>query len=161
MPLTQSALESPDGESYYSLYPLRPGGTIFEVHQTLPYTDGKYVYEKKFFQDIPGFPVGVIPFDMTLSGGDLIMTEEHPAENFSVYEAGAIRAGDTVTWTFTGGTPVAEHDHDWGETTIMSTDGVVGRNALAIGSMILTVFVLALLFASRRLSRGPEPRENS
>ncbi|MDR0311737.1 MAG: hypothetical protein LBJ21_09135, partial [Acidobacteriota bacterium] len=37
MPLTQSALESADGKSYYSLYPLRPGGTIFEVRQTLPY----------------------------------------------------------------------------------------------------------------------------
>ena len=88
MPLTQSALESADGESYYSLQPLRPGGTIFEVHQALPYTDRKYVYEKKFFQDIPEFSVGVIPLDMKLSGGGIKKVEDHTAENFAVYAAG-------------------------------------------------------------------------
>ena len=160
MPLTQSALESADGESYYSLYPLRPGDTIFEVHLTLPYTDSKYVYEKKFFQDIPEILIGVIPFDMTLSGGDLKKTEDHAAENFSVYAAGAVRADDTVTWTFTGGTPVLEMDeeHGWDETTIMYIDGVVGRNALTIGSMIFTAFILALLLALSRPARGPESR---
>jgi hypothetical protein len=163
MPLTQSALESADGESYYSLYPLRPGATIFEVHQTLPYADKKYVYEKKFFQDIPEFLVGVIPVDMALSGGGLKRTEGHTAENFAVYALGAVKAGDTAVWTFEGGTPVPamEHEHEWGETTIMAVDGVVGRNALMIGSIILTIFVLALLFASSRFSRGPEPREKS
>ena len=160
MPLTQSALESADGQSYYSLYPLRPGGTIFEVHQTLPYTDRKYVYERKFFQDIPEFSVGVIPFDMTLSGGGFKKTEDHAAENFAVYASGAVRAGDAVTWTFTGGTPVAamEDEHGWDETTIEVRDGVVGRNAFAIGSMILTVFVLVLWLASSRPARGPESR---
>ena len=159
MPLTQSALESADGESYYSLYPLRPGNTIFEVHQTLPYADGKYVFEKKFFQDISEILVGVIPFDMTLSGGDLKKTEDHEAENFSVYAAGAVGANDTVTWTFAGGTPVLEMEdgHGWGETTIMAMDGIVGRNALTIGSIILAVFVLMLIFASRRIPRAPEP----
>ena len=152
MPLTQSALESADGESYYSLYPLRPGNTIFEVHQLLPYTDGKYVYEKKFFHDIPEIPVGVIPFDMALSGDGLKKTEEYTAENFAVYSFGAVRTGDAATWTFTGGTPAAamEHVHDFGETTIMTRDGVVGRNALTIGSMILTFFVLALIFSLKR-----------
>jgi hypothetical protein len=158
MPLTQSALESADGENYYSLYPLRPGGTIFEVHQTLPYTDGKYVYRKKFFQDIPEFPVGVIPLDMTLSGGGIKKTEDYAAENFAVYAAGAVRAGDETTWTFTGGTPVAatEHDHESGETTIMIRNGAVGRNAPAIGSAILAFFVLALILALKRPAPMPE-----
>ena len=158
MPLTQSALESADGESYYSLYPLRPGGTIFEVHQTLPYTGRKYVYEKKFFQDVPEFSVGVIPFDMELSGGSLKKTEDHAEENFAVYSAGAVGTGDTVVWTLSGGTPVAamEHEHDWGETTIMVRDGIVGRNALAIGSIIFAVFVITLRFSLTRLPRKPE-----
>jgi len=151
MPLTQSALESADGESYYSLYPLRPGGTVFEVHQTLPYTDKKYVFEKIFFQDIPEFLVGVIPLDMTLSGGGLKKTEEHAVENFAVYSYGAVGAGDTITWIFTGGTPIAAtvNEHGWDETTIEARAGVVGRNAPAIGSVILAVFLLALFLASR------------
>ena len=37
MPVTQSPLESADGQSYYSLYPLRPGSTTFDVSQALPY----------------------------------------------------------------------------------------------------------------------------
>ena len=155
MPLAQSALESADGESYYSLYPLRPGGTIFEVHQMLPYTDGEYVYEKKIFQDIPEFSVGVIPFDMTLSGDGLKMTEEHAAENFAVYAANAVGAGDTLTWTFTGGTPVASGDRS--ETIIVAMDGVVGQNALTIGSMILMAFIIALWFALNRSAREPDP----
>jgi len=152
MPLTQSALESADGESYYSLYPLRPGRTVFEVHQALPYAGGKYVYEKKFFQDVPEFPVGVIPLDMALSGDGLKKTEDYAAENFAVYAFGAVRAGDEVTWTFTGGTPVTEmdHEHEFGETTIAAVDGAVGRNAPAIGSAILAFFVLALIFALKR-----------
>ena len=36
MPVVQPALESADGQSYYSQYPLRPGTTTFEVQQTLP-----------------------------------------------------------------------------------------------------------------------------
>jgi len=152
MPLTQSALESADGESYYSLYPLRPGGTVFEVHQALPYTDGKYVYEKKFFQDIDGFSVGVIPVDMTLSGGSLKKTEEYAEENFAVFASDSVGAGDTVTWIFTGGTPVATmtHEHEWGETTIIIADGVIGRNALPIGSTIFTVLILSLWVALRK-----------
>ena len=39
MPLVQAPLESPDGQSYYSLYPLRPGVTSFEVQQVLPYSN--------------------------------------------------------------------------------------------------------------------------
>jgi hypothetical protein len=165
MPLTQSALESADGESYYSIYPLRPGGTIFEVHQTLPYTGSKYVYEKKFFQDVPEFSVGVIPLDMRLSGGSLKKTEDYAAENFSVYASGAVKAGDTVEWTFTGGTPVAgmEDEHGLGETTIEIRDGIVGRNAFAIGSAILAVFVLTLWFALSfgRTARRPVPESRT
>ena len=33
MPLVQAPLESADGQSYYSLYPLKPGITTFEVQQ--------------------------------------------------------------------------------------------------------------------------------
>jgi len=157
MPLTQSALESADGESYYSLYPLRPGITTFEVHQMLPYTDGAYIYEKKFFQGIPEFPVGVRPIDMTLSGGGLKKTEDHPAENFAIYEADAVNADDGVAWTFTGGTPIPSmgDGHGWGETTIEVRNGVVGRNAPAIGSMILAAFIITLLFALSRPRRRP------
>ena len=159
MPLTQSALESADGESYYSLYPLRPGGTIFEIHQTLPYTDRRYVYEKKFFQDIPEFPVGVLPFDMTLSGSGLKKTEDHASENFAVYSADAVRANDTVRWTLSGGTPTLamEHNHGSDESTIMIMDGVIGRNALTIGSAILAIFIIALWFAINRPVRVPVP----
>ena len=168
MPLSQSALESADGESYYSLYPLRPGGTIFEVHQTLPYTDGKYVYLKKFFQDIPEFSVGVIPLNMKLSGEGLKKTEDHAAENFSVYASGAVKAGDAVAWTFTGGTPVAamedvEDEHGLSETSIEVRDGIVGRYALTIGSLILAAFIIALLFSPGfgRNARLPEPESRT
>jgi hypothetical protein len=160
MPLTQSALESADGESYYSLYPLRPGITSFEVHQTLPYTDGKYVYVKKFFQDIPEFPIGVMPIDMAFSGGDLEKIEEHAEENFAVYAAGAVKADDAVTWTFTGGTPVMimDSEHGLGETAIEARDGIIGRNALPIGSVIFMVFILALWFSCRGVSRNAPVR---
>jgi hypothetical protein len=155
MPLTQSALESADGESYYSLYPLRPGRTMFEVHQALPYTDKKYVYEKKFFEDMPELSVGLIPHDMRLSGGGFKQIEDNAAENFAVYATGAVRAGDKVTWTFTDGTPVSasEYEDGRGETTIVAVDGLVGRNALTIGSMILAAFILALCFAVKRHTR--------
>ena len=155
MPLTQSALESADGESYYSLYPLRPGGTIFEIHQVLPYTNGKYVFAKKFFQDIPAFSIGVIPFDMELSGSGLKKMEEFPAENFAVFATGAAVAGSTVAWTFTGGTPVVAGQR--GETTITAIDGVVGQNALTIGLIILMVFILVLWFSLKRHPDAPKP----
>ena len=156
MPFSQSALESADGESYYSLHPLRPGVTIFEIHQMLPYTDGKYVYEKKFFQAVPEFLVGVIPLDMALDGGGLKKIEEHAADNFAVYKASAFAAGDTTTMKFTGGTPVSamEHEHDWEGARIIAADGVVGRNAIKIALIILSFFVLALLFAPGGLRKS-------
>ena len=157
MPLTQSALVSTDGESYYSIYPLRPGGTIFEVHHFMPYADMEYVYEKKFFQDISEFSIGVIPFDMTISGRGIEKTEEYAAENFAVYGVDAVSAGDIVTWTFTGGTPGDDNpEHD--ESTIVAQDGFVGQNALTIGTMILSVFIIALYFTVIRLQRGARSR---
>ena len=158
MPLTQPALESADGKSYYSRYPLRPGLTIFEVRQTLPYTDSKYVYARKFFMDTPEISIGVIPADMMLSGDGLVKTETNAEENFAVYSVAAIKAGTEVTWTFSGGTPVTMTVSDAGnngsETTIMAKDGVIGRNALVIGPLMLLVLVVALWIACNRLPDG-------
>ncbi|MDR0843202.1 MAG: hypothetical protein LBP68_07280 [Acidobacteriota bacterium] len=157
MPLTQSALESADGKSYYSLYPLRPGRTVFEVRQTLPYTDRKYVYAKKFFMDAAELSIGVIPADMTLSGDGLVKTETYADENFAVYSGAAVKAGDEVAWTLSGGTPVVassddeDGDHGGSGTTITAMDGVIGKNALMIGSALLLVFVAALWIACARL----------
>ena len=158
MPLTQPALEGADGKSYYSRYPLRPGLTIFEVRQTLPYTDSKYIYAKKFFMDTPEITIGVIPADMTLSGNDLVKTEINAEENFAVYSGTAVKAGTEVTWTFSGGTPVAmaisDEENSGSETMIIAADGVIGRNALVIGPLLLLVFIVALWVACNRLPDG-------
>jgi hypothetical protein len=71
MPLVQSPLESADGQSYYSLYALRPGVTSFEVEQNLHYESGKYTYRKKFYHDVDSLQIGVIPQDMELEGEGL------------------------------------------------------------------------------------------
>ena len=68
MPLVQAPLESPDGQSYYSLYPLRPGVTSFEVQQVLPYSNHTYAYRKKFYVDVDSMDIAVMPKDMVLSG---------------------------------------------------------------------------------------------
>lgn len=151
MPLTQAALESADGKSYYSLYPIRPGVTVFEVRQTLPYTDDKYVYAKKFFQDCASLEIGVIPGDMTLTGEGLAKTETNAERNFSVYSGGPVRANTEAEWVFAGGTPIA--DEEGSEITITAGDGIVSRHARVIGPLMLLCFASALWYA---YNKAPE-----
>lgn len=152
MPLTQSPLESADGQSYYLLYPLRPGITTFETDQILPYKDRTYVYRRRFYQDLKSFDVGVVPADTTLSGDGLVKLQVNPKENFAVYRSGPIKAGAEVTWTFTGGTPVtqaAPEQASGQEARIMPTSNAVGRNALVFGPLLLIAFVATLWYATQ------------
>ncbi|MDR1728867.1 MAG: carboxypeptidase-like regulatory domain-containing protein [Acidobacteriota bacterium] len=163
MPLTQSALESADGESYYSLYPLRPGLTTFEARQTLPYADKRYVYAKKFFMDAAKLTIGVLPADMAIEGGGIERTEVNAEEDFAIYSGPAVKAGEEVSWTLSGGTPVAESagggmgahgDGNAGGATVKAMDGFVGRNALPIGSLLLLALVIPLWRACVRPPDG-------
>ena len=107
MPLTQLPLESPDGQSYYSLHPLRPGVTTFQVEQALPYKDRTYTLRKKFYHDVESFQFGVIPQDVKVEGQGLVRVQANTDRNFAVYSGGPVRAGTEVVWTFSGGTPTA------------------------------------------------------
>lgn len=149
MPLTDSALESADGMSYYSLYPLRPGVTTFEVEESLPYTDRTYTYRGKFYHDIPGLNVGVIPQDMTVTGAGLARTQTDAQRNFAVYTAGALKAGAEVSWTLSGGTPVAASSETQaaGESRITPMPTSVGRNALVLGPLLLIGFIVVLWYS--------------
>ena len=82
MPLVQAPLESPDGQNYYSLYPLKPGVTSFEVQQVLPYSNRTYAYRKEFYQDIASMDIGVMPSDMALSGQGLTRISTDAAAEF-------------------------------------------------------------------------------
>lgn len=148
MPVVQTALESPDGQSYYSLYPLRPGTTVFEVQQLLPYTDRSYTYTKKFYLDIGPMDIGVLPQDMDLSGQDLEKMQVDSQE-FSVYVSPPVKAGTEVVWTFSGGTPISESvsSEPAGGSTVMAMPSFVGRNALIIGPLLLMGFILVLWYA--------------
>ncbi len=161
MPLTQSPLESADGQSYYLLYPLRPGVTTFETDQLLPYKDRAYTYHRRFYQDLKSFDVGVVPSDMTLTGEGLVKLQVNAKENFAVYRSGPIKAGTEVTWTFTGGTPVAQpaaEEPAGQEPRIMPTPNAVGRNALIFGPLLLIAFV-ALLWYATVLMQGAVPTD--
>jgi hypothetical protein len=161
MPLVQSALESADGKNYYSLYPLRPGITVFEVRQTFPYSNRKFAYVKRFYQDSGSLVIGVIPQDMVLSGEGLTKTQVNAAQNFSVYTRAPIKAGTEVEWTISGGTPVKEASapsNDNAKDTVTALSGSIGQNALIIGPLLLMGFVLILWYAYNRLhgeSRKP------
>jgi hypothetical protein len=150
MPLVQSALESPDGQSYYSQYPLRPGITTFEVQQVLPYQNRSYTFAKKFFQDVNALNIGVIPQDMALSGQGLSKIQTDSGKNFSVYRSLPVKAGSEVTWSISGGTVVEEPRQPTdaeGESNITSMPNAVGRNALIIGPLLLAGFILVLWYA--------------
>ncbi len=149
MPLAQSPLESPDGGSYYSLYPLRPGITTFEIQEVLPYTNRTYAFRKKFYQDVGSFQVGVIPQDMTLSGEGLTRVQVDPQRNFAVYSGGPVKEGTEVVWTFSGGTPVAEPaaQQGTGESKVKPYPTYVGQNALIVGPLLLMGFVVVLWYA--------------
>ncbi len=157
MPVVQAALESPDGKSYYSQYPLRPGVTTFEVQQSLPYTNRNYIYQKKFYLDSGPVDIGVIPRDMVLSGRDLSKIQEDAQGNFSVYRSAAIKAGSEYAWTLSGGTLPSEpaSSEAAGESTVEARPGIVGRNALVIGPLLLMGFITVLWYGFNRAKAGP------
>ncbi len=160
MPVLQSPLESPDGQSYYSLYPLRPGTTTFDVAQALPYENQTYVYRKKFYQDVPALNIGVGPQDMTLSGEGVKRIQTDAAQNFTVYSAGPFKAGTEVVWTFSGGTPVAEAPAPpptapaAAEPSVRPMPSPIAQNALIIGPMLLAGFLVVLWYAQNHGGAG-------
>jgi hypothetical protein len=149
MPLVQPALESADGTSYYSLYPLRPGITTFEVQELLPYTNRNYQYVAKFYQDIAALKIGVIPLDLVVSGNGLSKVASDSQKNFAVYAAPPIQAGSEMVWSFSGGTPISEpqSSETESEPSIQTMPNDIERNALIIGPLLLMGFVLALWYA--------------
>ncbi len=156
MPLVQSALESSDGKSYYSLYPLRPGSTTFEVQELLPYPNRSYTYVKRFYQDVESIDVGVIPQDMVLSGKGLSKIQADPQKNFSVYMSAPVKAGTEEVWQFSGGTAVQEtaSPDTAGEPEVSTMPNAVGGNAMIIGPLLLMGFVLVLWYAFNRFENG-------
>lgn len=152
MPLVQSALESADGRSYYTLSPLRPGVTKIEVQQFLPYPEGRYTYLKRFYQDVKSLNIGVIPLDMALTGVGLSKIETDSERNFAVYASTPITAGAEVTWEFSGGTPVAEQEAagETREAEVRPMPNAVGRNALVIGPLLLMGMILVLWYSVNR-----------
>lgn len=161
MPLVQSALESADGKSYYSLYPLRPGITKFEIQQFLPYKSRTYTFTKTFYADVKSLNIGVIPQDMAMSGKGLTKLQTDTARNFSVYASAPVKPGGEIVWEFSGGTPVPEAT----ETESASTSGggevtavpnVIGRNAMIIGPLMLMGFILVLWYGYNRSQAGSE-----
>lgn len=156
MPLVQSALESPDGKSYYSLYPLRPGITKFEVQSFLPYQNKSYTYAKTFFQDVRTLNIGVIPLDMAMSGKGLSKIQTDTQRNFSVYTSTPVKAGTEVVWDFSGGTPVpetteSESSATSGEGEVTAMPNEIGSNAMIIAPLLLLGFILVLWYGLNRL----------
>ena len=153
LPLMQAALESADGQSYYSLYPLRPGKTTFEAQQTFSYADHTFTYVKKFYQDIGPIDIGIIPKDMAISGKDLTQLQINASENFAIYRSAPMLAGSEVRWTFSGGTPAPEAAaapapaEDSGNSPVTQMPVEVGRNALIIGPLLLLGFIVVLWYA--------------
>lgn len=152
MPIVQAPFESPDGQSYYSLYPLKPGTTSFEAQQMLPYANKIFVFKKIFYQDTASMEIGVIPGDMTISGTGLSRISTDTQRNFSVYRSAPIKAGTEATWTFSGGTAVVEPQSTEGNEgpTILAKPDAVSRNSLFLGPVLLLVFVLVLWYAFNR-----------
>ena len=157
MSVVQTAFESPDGQSYYSLYPLRPGTTVFEVQQLLPYATRSYTFVKKFYLDMGPLDIGVLPRDMVLSGQDLRKIPTDSQQDFSVYVSPPIKAGTEVTWTFSGGTPAAEtaSSQPAGQSSVTAMPNLVDRNSLIIGPLLLMGLVLVLWYAFN-LDRKPK-----
>jgi len=155
-------LESADGQSYYSLYPLRPGKTRFELEQTLPYHDRSYTYRKKFYHDIPAYQIGVIPRDMEVKGDGLQRFHDDQKMNFAFYSGSPMKAGTEVTWVFAGGTPVAAASDDSGESRIKPFPTEVGQRALWIGPLLLIMLIAVLWYAFNsipaKLSKSQDPR---
>jgi hypothetical protein len=152
MPLVQSALESPDGQNYYSQYPLRPGITTFEVQQILPYTNRSYTYSKKFFQDVHSLNIAVVPKDMVLSGQGFSKIPTDSDKKFSVYASAPMKAGSEAVWSISGGSvteePAAPKEED--EPNIAAMPNSLSQNALLIGSLLLAGFIAVLWYAYNR-----------
>jgi hypothetical protein len=159
MPVTQAPLESADGQSYYSLYALKPGMTTFEVGQQFPWQNGGFTFRKKFYQDVASIKIGVIPQDMTLSGPGLARVQTDATQNFAIYAIGPIKAGTEVVWTLSGGTPVADapapSSSQEPEVQVMPMPNLIGQNALIIGPLLLLGLVLVLWYASSRVIVQP------
>jgi hypothetical protein len=152
MPLTQTPLESPDAQSYYSIYPLRPGVTTFEVLEILPYQNKSYAYRKKFFYDVESLDVGVIPYDLNLSGAEFSRIETNVQKNFSIYRRKQIKAGTEVTLTLSGGAATTDEQTSGDtagsvQTTVQSFPNSVGLNAATIVCLLLMGFVIVLWYA--------------
>ena len=162
MPLTQSPLESPDGQSYYSLFPLRPGVTTFQIQQVLPYSNRTYTYRKKFYQDVASFQLGVIPLDMAVSGAGLTKIQTDTQRNFAVYTGGPVKAGTEVVWTFSGGTPPAPApmSENPGESTVKPRPTIVGRNAMIVGPLLLLGLIAILWYAFNRVETSSPKKQN-
>jgi hypothetical protein len=162
MPLVQPAKESADGQSYYSLYPLRPGVSTFEVQEVLPYTNQSYTYGGRFYQDVDSLKIGVIPHDLAVSGKGLSKRETNVQKNFTVYATPPVKAGAELAWTFSGGTPVSESESQEaaGDSTIQTVPTEIMRNALIIGPLLLMAFVLALWHAFNRSQNESQPVVN-
>lgn len=164
MPLRSSPLESPDGQSYYSLYALRPGDTSFEIDYTLPYHERAHTYRKKFYQDLPSYQIGVLPQDLNLTGAGLQKVHSDPDKNFAIYSGGAVKAGTELVWSFSGGTPMATSPEaeQSGEVRIKPMPTLVGRNTPVIAPLMLLVFVAVLWYAFNAAKgerqKGPDPR---
>ena len=162
MPLVQAPLESTDGQSYYSLYPIKPGITMFEVRQALPYKNRNYVYTRKLYQDIASIEIGVSPMDMKLSGENLSKVSTDSQQNFAVYRSGPIKAGSEIAWTFSGGTPASEPKTSEAaeDSRVEAMPDIVGRNALVLGPLLLMGFVLVLWYAFNQMQKAPEKTVN-
>ena len=163
MPLKQPPLESADGQSYYSLYPLRPGKTRFELEQSLPYHDRSYTYRKKFYHDTPAYQIGVIPRDMEVKGDGLQRFHVDEKMNFAFYSGDPVKAGTEVAWVFAGGTPVpADAADDPGESRIKPFPTEIGQRVLWIAPLLLMALIGVLWYAFNNLpakvSKSQDPR---
>jgi hypothetical protein len=163
MPLVQPPLESPDGQSYYSQYPLKPGVTTFEIQQITPYENRSYVFKKKFFQDVPSLHIGVIPKDMVLSGQGISRIEVASDSNFSVYASPAIKSGAEIVWTLSGGTIVEQQETAAEEeAAVEARPTAVDQNSLIIGPLLLAGLIAVLWYAFNHAparSYDPDIRE--
>ncbi len=158
MPVNQPPLESADGRSYYSLYPLRPGSTTFELGESLPYQGNTYTYRKKFYESVDSLNIGVMPQDMTVTGEGVTKIQSDAERNVAVYSTGPIKAGTEVTWTFSGGTPIVETaaPPPAEEPKVKPMPTVVGENAIIIGPLLLLGLVIVLWYANSRVLAGTE-----
>ncbi len=162
MPLRESPLESADGQTYYNLYGLRPGTTTFEVDESLPYKDKSYTFRKKFYYDVSGYQIAVIPQDMTVSGEGLTRVQSDAQRNFSLYTGGPVKAGSEVVWTISGGTPLPEPAAESsGESKVKPMPTDIGRSALIIGPLLLIGFVVVLWLAVNTMPQAGAGAQDS